>query len=47
MQTVSYLTADFVCSSLKIKYPEQYLSSVNVCRMNECRKKYVLEGGFN
>ena len=39
MQTMSYLTVDFVYSSLKTKYPEQYQSSINVYRMNDCRKK--------
>ena len=39
MQTMSYLTIDFVCSSLKTKYPEQYWSSINVYRMNDCKNK--------
>ena len=50
MQTMSYLTVDFVYSSLKTKYPEQYQSSINVYRMSDCKKKkkkrYVVEG-FN
>lgn len=39
MQTMSYLTVDFVYSSLKTKYPEQYQSSINVYRMSDCKKK--------